>query len=409
MLQKIENLPNSPGIYLFYNSQKELIYVGKATSLKNRVRSYFSGLKTPRPIELMIHEVTNIKWISTDSVLEAIILEGDYIKKYRPKYNIDWRDDKSWNYLVITKEKFPKLLAMREHEMKQKKQEALKKYKNIFGPFPNLNTKATLKILQKIFKYSTCAPNQPRPCFNNQIGLCLGVCTNEITPQNYNKKVILPLILFLKGQKKNLLKKIKNEMKIAAKKHNFEEAGRLRDQIWSLQKIQDIAILNKDFVIENTPKEKKTIRIEGYDISNLGASGKVSSLVVFNTDGPIKSEYKKFNIKTVSGQSDVDCLKEVLTRRFNHWEWMLPDIILVDGGKPQVNAARQILDEEKMNLPIVGIAKGPTRKKNEFHFSAKEGNEETIKWTMQNQNLLIKVRDEAHRFAIAFQRSKRKI
>lgn len=405
----LKNIPNFPGIYLFYNKQKELIYVGKATSLKNRVRSYFTGPQNPRPIEIMIHEVTNIKWITTDSVLEAIILEGNYIKKYRPKYNIDWRDDKSWNYLAITKEKFPKLLAVREHEIKQDSKKVTAEYKYLFGPYPNLNTKATLKILQKIFFFSTCKPNQKRPCFNYQIGLCLGVCTGEITAKDYLHKVIAPLVFFLKGQKKSLLKKLKSEMKLAAQKNNFEEASRLRDQIWNMQKIQDIALLNKDFVKEKEAKEKKSIRIEGYDISNLGTTGKVGSLVVFDENGPIKSEYKKFNIKTVEGQSDVDCLKEILQRRLNHWEWALPDLILVDGGKPQVNAAKKILNKEKINLPLVGIAKGPKRKNNEFHFVPAKDSEETIKWALQNKNLLIKVRDEAHRFAIQFQRQKRKI
>ncbi|KKR48626.1 MAG: Excinuclease ABC subunit C [Candidatus Magasanikbacteria bacterium GW2011_GWC2_40_17] len=405
----LKNIPNSPGIYLFYNSQKELIYVGKATSLKNRVRSYFAGPQNPRPIEIMIHEVINIKWITTDSVLEAIILEGNYIKKYRPKYNIDWRDDKSWNYLVITREKFPKLLAVREHEIKQGAKVAESKYKYLFGPYPNLNTRATLKILQKIFFFSTCKPNQKRPCFNYQIGLCLGVCTGEITTKDYSHKVIAPLVLFLKGQKKSLLKKLTSAMKLAAKENNFEEASRLRDQIWNLQKIQDIALLNKDFVKEKEATQKKSVLIEGYDISNLGTTGKVGSLVVFNELGAIKSEYKKFNIKTVTGQNDVDCLKEILKRRLNHWEWPLPDLILVDGGKPQVNAAKQILNEEKINLPLVGIAKGKARKKNEFHFAAAKNSEEIIKWALQNKDLLIKVRDETHRFAIQFQKQKRKI
>jgi len=148
-------------------------------------------------------------------------------------------------------------------------------------------------------------------------------------------------------------------------------------------------------------------RIEGYDISNLGSTGKVGSMVVFNNREALKSEYRKFKIKTVVGQSDVDSLKEVLERRLKHTEWQYPDIFLIDGGKPQVNAAMQILKKNKINIPLVGIAKGPERKRNDFIFGVKD--REFIKFVNENQDLLIRVRDEAHRFAITFQRSLRRL
>ena len=401
----LKNLPDSPGVYLFYNAIKELIYVGKATSLKSRVKSYWQGPKTPRPVEEMIHEVKNVKWLTTDSVLEAVILEGQYIKKNRPIYNIKWRDDKSWNYLAITTEDFPKLEAVREHELKNGTNQ--KKYAKMFGPFPNLNILATLKLLRKIFKFSTCTPNQTRPCFYHQIGLCLGVCTNEINPKEYKEKVVKPLILFLAGKKNQLLKDLNKKMRLESKQENFEEAGRLRNQINNLQKIQDIALLHKNFLTDFTQQKTPQITIEGYDISNLGSSGKVGSLVVFNSLGPVRNQYKKFNIKKVIGQSDVDCLKEMLDRRLQHSEWPLPDYLLIDGGLPQINAVQQILKKNKIKLPLIGIAKGPDRKKNEFLFL--NFNSLQKKWADTHQNLLIQVRDEAHRFAITFQRSKRVI
>ncbi|MCX6778808.1 MAG: UvrB/UvrC motif-containing protein [Candidatus Magasanikbacteria bacterium] len=400
-----KNIPDSPGVYLFYNSKKELIYVGKATSLKSRVKSYWQGPKTPRPVEEMIHEVQNVKWLTTDSVLEAVILEGQYIKKYHPIYNIKWRDDKSWNYLAITQDEFPRLETIREHELKNGTNQ--KKYAKMFGPFPNLNILATLKLLRKIFKFSTCTQGQPRPCFYYQIGLCLGVCTNEISPTEYKEKVTKPLLLFLSGKKKQLLKDLNKKMALESKQENFEEAGRLRNQINNLQKIQDIALLHKNFLIDFTRPQTTQIIIEGYDISNLGSSGKVGSLVVFNSEGPLKNQYKKFNVKKVIGQSDVDCLKEILDRRLQHSEWPLPDYLLIDGGLPQINAVQQILKKNKINLPVIGIAKGPDRKKNEFLFLNLKPIQK--KWAMANENLLIQVRDEAHRFAITFQRSKRKI
>ncbi|MFA5071958.1 MAG: UvrB/UvrC motif-containing protein, partial [Candidatus Pacearchaeota archaeon] len=222
-------------------------------------------------------------------------------------------------------------------------------------------------------------------------------CTKEISAIKYKEKVIKPLVVFLKGKKKRLITSLEKKMKEASKKEDFEEAKRLRNQIFSLNKIRDFALLDKSFLV-NEEKKEKSLRIEGYDISNLGAEAMVGSMVVFNESGPIKSEYKKFKIKSVFGQSDVDCLKETLERRLKHSEWPMPDLILVDGGKPQVNAIKNILKKNNLDIDVVGIAKGPERKKNEFFF------DKTNMFVLNNENLLIRVRDEAHRFAINYQR-----
>lgn len=411
--KQLISIPNTPGIYLFYNSKKELIYVGKASSLKNRVRSYFRGSKSSRPIEQLIDEVKTIKWRETDSIIESAILEGIYIKKYVPKYNIDWKDDKSWNYIVITKDEYPRVETLREHELK-KIVEADKIYKYIFGPYPGINTKAMLRILQRLFKISFCKPSSKRPCFYRQMNECLGVCSQEISPVDYRKKVITPLAMFLSGRKKTLLKTIEKEMKISAKQEDFEEAIRLRNCLVSLNKIQDASMLNESF-IKNLPilnsstknlfENWKPIKIEGYDISNFGSSSKVGSMVVFDNAGPVFKDYRKFSIREVIGQSDVDCLAEVLERRLKHSEWSLPDLFLIDGGVPQVNRIKKILLKNSIKIPIVGIAKGPARKKNEFIVTTK--NKIVLNWILKNKKLLIQVRDEAHRFAILFHRKKR--
>jgi len=401
----IKTLPDAPGVYKFFNSQGEIIYVGKASSLKSRVRSYFVGKKSPRPIEEMIHEVVNIKTEQTDSALEAAILEGYYIKKYLPKYNIEWRDDKSWNYIGVSKDKYPRVLTMREHELTTDKRA---EFRYLYGPFPGLNTKEALRLLRKIFLFSECQPNAKKPCFYYQLGQCLGVCTGEISVRDYIAKVIRPLCLFLDGKKQRLLKNIEKEMGVASKVQDFEEAARLRNQLHHLQKIQDVALLNDSFLkdkIQGVPSLVK--RIEGYDISNLGISDKVGSMIVFDPFGPVKSQYRKFKIKTVAGQSDVDCLAEVLERRLKHSEWALPDIFLVDGGLPQVNKTKLVLRSAGVVAPIVGIAKGVQRKRNDFFVVT--DSVEMKKWISENKNLLIKVRDEAHRFAIAFNRLQRKI
>ncbi|OIO18673.1 MAG: hypothetical protein AUJ23_03240 [Candidatus Magasanikbacteria bacterium CG1_02_32_51] len=420
LLNKVRQFPTEPGIYLFYNKNKELIYIGKATSLRNRVQSYFRGARSMRPIEQMMHEVVDIKIKETDSVLEAVILESNYIKKYLPKYNVEGKDDRSWNYVVISDDLFPRVYTVRQHELdqqnKQSKQNMQIKY--LFGPYPELKTREMMRLLNRLFFISTCKPCESgkpcRPCMYYQIGQCLGVCTGEVSSHEYKSKVILPLVTFLRGGKKTLIKNLEIKMRRASKQEDFEEAGRLRNQISSLLKIHDIALLNKSFVEDSFKIHPdfigtrfKISRIEGYDISNLGTTGKVGSMVVFDDLEAQKKDYRKFKIRSVEGQSDVDCLKEVLERRLKHTEWTYPDVFLIDGGKPQVNAAMQILHKNNIKIPLVGIAKGPERKRNDFIFGVKD--REFIKFVNDNQDLLIKVRDEAHRFAITFQRSLRKL
>ena len=390
----IKNLKDVPGIYLFYKD-KELIYVGKATSLKNRVRSYFSGPKTQRPIELLIKEINNIETIETDSVIEAAILEAKYIKKYKPKYNVTGKDDKSWIYIYLTKEDFPKLKTVREHELKDFNK---KKVKKIFGPYPNIKTSEMLRILHSLFLISKCEPNQKRPCFDYQIKKCLGVCKGEITKEQYDKRVTKPLIQFLNGNKKAVIKNLEKQMKNFSKGEKFEEANRIKFQIKRLQKIQDASLINKSFVEDSFKEKIKIERIEGYDISNLGKDYKVGSMVVFNLDGPVKKEYRKFKIKTIEKQSDIDCLREIFERRLGHNEWSTPQIILVDGGKPQANLAQKMFK----NIFVLGIAKGKDRKKDEFIYGSQD--RDMINFIEKNKNLFINIRNEAHRFAISYQR-----
>jgi len=390
----IKNLPDSPGIYLFYKD-RELLYVGKAASLKKRVRSYFSNSKNIRPIELLINEINDIKWISTDSAIEAAILEAKYIKKFRPKYNVMGKDDKSWIYLYLTKEPFPKLKTIREHELKDLDK---KKIKKLFGPYPNIKTSEMVRILHSLFYISKCEPNQKRACFDFQIKKCLGVCIGIINEEEYGNRVIKPLIQFLNGNKKAVIKNLEKQMKSFSKNEQFEEANRIKFQIKRLQKIQDASLINKSFVQDIFKNEIFIKRIEGYDISNLGKSYKVGSMVVFNLNGPSKKDYRKFKIRTVEKQSDIDCLKEVFKRRLTHTDWEMPDIVLVDGGKAQVNLAKKMFKK----VFVFGIAKGRDRKKDEFIFGSKD--KKIISFIENNKELFINARNEAHRFAINYQK-----
>jgi len=402
---RIKKLPDNPGIYLFFRN-KELVYVGKATSLKKRVASYFSGMKNFRPIEVMIAEVDNVKYVETDSVIEAIILEANYIKKYQPKYNVKEKDDKSWNYLILTNEDFPRLEAVREHNLKELENDGIKRYRYLFGPFPSIKTSQMMKILHSLFYVSRCQPRQKRSCFDYQIGHCLGVCTGEIGKNEYKERVIKPLVYFLSGKKKTLLLNLNRQMKKFSSEERFEDARQIRDEIASLSRIRDVALIDKSFLSDhfddNNDSNFVVSRIEGYDISNFGVDAKVGSMVVFNSKHPIKDEYKKFKIKEVIGQSDVDCLREVIERRFRHNDWNFPEVLLIDGGKPQVNTVKRLLNSLEISIPIVGIAKGKDRDKNEFIYGSKK--KTFLDWVQDNEDLLIRVRDEAHRFAISYQR-----
>ena len=404
---KAKTFPDAPGIYVFYNAKKELVYVGKATSLRSRVGSYFTGPKTRRPIEQMMQTVTKIAYKETDSVLEAIIAEANWIKKYQPAYNVLGKDNKSWNYLVITNDDYPRLEAFRFHQFQLLSKTQQKQFSHVFGPFPGLNTKQALRLLRRLFTISTCKPEAKRPCLYRQMKQCLGVCTGDISAAAYKRDVIMPLITLLKGGKKRLLGNIKKRMAGAAKKEQFEEAARLRNQLHALERIHDMALLNKSFVQDDMGEHAHELRVEGYDISNLGNTGKVGSMVVSVGGEQAKSRYRKFKIKTVEGQSDVDCIEEVLLRRFRHPEWQYPAVVMVDGGLPQVNRAKKVLTYLRIAIPVVGIAKGAERKKNEFVLGSK--NPSFVAWVASHKKELIALRDEAHRFAIAYQRSTRQL
>ncbi|MFB6225818.1 MAG: GIY-YIG nuclease family protein [Candidatus Paceibacteria bacterium] len=424
--KQLKDLPNSPGIYIFKNSEGEIIYVGKASTLSKRVKSYFqdqnkkekTAREVFRPIEEMIEKVEDIKYKETDSALEAIILEGEYIKKYQPKYNVMGKDNKSWVFLVITNDKYPTLDYIRQHQYQQlTEEEKEERFSEVFGPYPKLNTKATLKILRKLFNYSTCQTkernySEDKPCLYYQMGECLGVCTGEISPEKYKEKVIEPLKQFLSGGKEELIEELKQKMEQESKQKNFEEAARVRDQIKALNRIHDVALLNKSFIEDSMSINRLDInRVEGYDISNLGKTDKVGSLAVFEDGEARKDQYRKFKIKSVEGQSDLDCLREVIERRAKYigeetdFSESDPDLILVDGGKAQVNVVREALKEKNLEIPVCGIAKGPDRDKNRLIVEGLEP--KLIKWVENHKQTLIELRDEAHRFALKYQKKLR--
>lgn len=397
-----KKLPDAPGVYFFLDASKKVLYIGKATSLRDRVRSYFAGdlLATRGPLLVsMLEKARTIDWRQTDSVLEALILEANLIHNYKPKHNTDLKDDKSWNYVVITKEDFPRMVVVRGRNLEEEFPTRL----YTFGPFPHgLQLREAMKLIRKIFPYrDTCTPaaelinagKKPKACFNAHIGLCPGVCSGAISKTDY-RRIIRHIALLFQGKKKQLIKELEREMKLAAKEEKFEEASRLRSQMFALNHIQDISLIKEEY---RAPKiALPTNRIEAYDVAHLRGSGNVGVMTVVEEGVAQRSEYRKFKIRAAKAGDDVGGLKEILTRRLGHDEWPMPRIIAVDGSTAQINAAQAVLKQYGVEIPIVGVVKDEKHRPRDIR-----GDRDLIKG--RERDILL-ANAEAHRFAIGYHR-----
>ena len=371
------------------DAEGRFLYIGKAGNLRRRVTSYFTRPHDAR-IQKLVSEIETLEFHPTDTPLEALILEAQLIKGYQPFFNILLKDGKTFLFVEITKEEFPQVLLVRGNGKEEGER---------FGPFTSASSiREALKLIRRIFPFSVHPPEMigtaKKPCFDYQIGLCPGTCIGAIDKKEY-RKTIRNIRLFFEGKKAHIVKLLEAEMKEASDALNFEEAGRLKGQLFSLRHIQDVSLIT-----DGGPKElgdTPFLRIEGYDISHISGTSAVGSMVVFYNDVPAKSEYRKFKIKTIEGSNDTGMLQEVIARRLRN-SWPLPNYILVDGGIGQVHAVEAVLHAAKVNIPVLGIAKGPERKRNDIIGTIPEG---------LTQNILERVRDEAHRFAITYHRNLR--
>jgi len=408
--QEVAKFPQDPGVYIFKDKAGKILYIGKATSLRSRVASYFRGTETRNHIEAMMPKVADIKFIQADSVLEALILESNLIKKHQPKYNIDLKDDKSFSYFVVTKEKFPRIIILRATDLDFKNLKAKSfNLKAVFGPYTSKKQmEIALKIIRKIFPFHSNKQETEKGCLDFQMGLCPGPYAGAISEKDYQKN-IHGIKMILEGKKKSLVKKLEKEMQALAKKHEFERAADLRNKVFALNHIHDIALISKEFEpkIRDTKYEIQNTRIEAYDISNISGQNAVGSMVVFEGGEPNKKEYRKFKIKTISGSDDVGMMREILLRRFKN-NWPMPDLILLDGGMGHLNMAEKLLHEELgLAVNIGAVAKGKDRKKLDLRFMIYDSKNE-IKKIMNDKNLIKRIMDEAHRFAIGYHRKLRR-
>jgi excinuclease ABC subunit C len=404
---KVKNneLPDEPGVYLMKDAKGSVIYVGKATSLKRRVTSYFQKAHDAR-IEEMVSKIRKIDYIVKPTVIEALILEANLIKYHWPPYNVREKDNKSFLYLVITKEEYPRPLLIRGTELEEGD---AKKYKAVFGPYTSPRSlRAALDLVRKVFSWSSCTPGMKRPCFYYHLKLCPGVCIGVADKKAY-QRTMRNLIRFFEGKKDGILRDFRRQMKAASASRHFEEAAALRNKIFFLEHIQDVAILKREDDHVDKMKEGEALvnlfgRIEGYDISTIQGTSTVASMVVFENGAPAKAEYRKFRIKSVVGTDDFAAMREVLTRRFRN-SWRKPDLVLVDGGIGQVHVAVSVLHELDLGIPVIGIAKGPERKRDDLVCDSRHM--DLCKLCEQYKPLLVHVRDEAHRFAVTYHRQVR--
>lgn len=403
----ITNLPSKPGVYLYKNRQGNVLYVGKAKSLKSRVQTYFRpSAELSEAKQIMIGQTTSLDWIETSTETDALLLEDQLIKDYQPRFNILAKDDKSFLYIHVTAETFPRVLAARRPNLKTPGQ--------YYGPYPFARSiKVILQLLHTIFPFRTCGKLPKRACLEYYIERCQAPCIGKITETDY-QALVNQVIDFFEGNTAELINTLNDEMVIAAEQQQFERAARLRDQLKSINKLQTLQKTPQQYLSESYAKkaidperglaqlataiglDKPPHRVEIYDISHSQGTHMVGSMVVFINGFPDNSEYRRFKIKTVPGSDDYRSLQEVVRRRLKR-DWPLPDLAIMDGGKGQLSAVA-IFWQDK-NVPVVALAK---RKEELFLPNVNV----PILQLAGSQGLFLvqRMRDEAHRFAISYYR-----
>ncbi len=399
-----------PGVYFFKDEKGDILYIGRATSLRDRVRSYFAPDLFATRGQLLVDMVSramNIEHTETDSVLEAIILEANLIREHQPYYNTKEKDNRSYNYVVITGEEFPRLLVVRGRtfEVVNDELNAIIDSYNIkakFGPYPEGGLlREALKIIRKIFPYrdaKAIIPHQDR--FYQSIGLSPD--TSSPQAKKEYQKTIRNLILFFQGKKHELMKTLERDMKDYAAKQEFEKAEQVKRTMYALMHIQDVALIKAD-VSGKTTEHHEGFRIEAFDVAHMSGKNVVGVMTVIYADiagGEMeKGEYRKFKMIRQSND-DTAGVRELLLRRFKHSEWQFPNLIVIDGGLGQKNAAEATLKEISIEIPVVSVVKDDRHKPNHFL-----GDEKLV--TLYTKAIL-KANAEAHRFAIAYHKNLRK-
>ena len=401
--QKLSKLPDAPGVYFHKNEAGEVIYVGKAAVLKNRVRQYFQKSRKDVKTEALVAEIYDTDWIVVDTEMDALFLESEMIKRYMPKWNILLRDDKSVSYVRISMQDAVPYVSFTRTPMDDKAV--------YVGPFYGKTVvEKAVRALRRIFPYYV-RPYDGKKTLDTDLGLTPGIEINKTTPEQY-KKNLKKFIRYLEGDRKKLLSELEKTMKDEAAKGNFELAAEARDQLFGLKELQKkIVFSDKEFLDISSDQALMDLKrmlglkepprkIEGYDISHQSGTNTVGSMVVFINGASARSEYRKFKVRS-STNDDLKSMVEVITRRLKHKEWDYPDLIVLDGGAGQVNAVLPLV--ESLGIPIIGRDKSGDHSKSA-----------TVKIIIPNKGLMpidkgshvarliARIDEESHRFAITY-------
>jgi len=388
VINKIKTAPKKPGVYIFYGRNREALYVGKAADLRTRLKNYLphrqTNLKTDDyKTKLLWEETRDIKLIVLRSEIEALLEESKLIKKLEPKYNILWRDDKSYFYVYFTNDEFSKIFIT--HNLKAYN---LQLKANLIGPFTDgRSLRTALHLLRRKFPYCTCKTLHLRQCLNAEIGNCMGFCC---------KKDAGPLLREIKKYKKNI-RIIKNFL--LGKKITFSASA-------EEQKAIDNILAHRHYLTQNPiPHTPNPYRAECYDISHLSGKEAVGAMTAWLNGVAEKSMWRKFKIKTAKPGDDPGAIYEVLTRRLNHPEWPYPDLIIIDGGTAQLNAAKLATNNKRQatrNIKVISFAKP-----GQLVLGWKEKTTPLQNMPPDLQKLIPRAIAETHRFAISYHRKVR--
>ena len=389
----IAKAPETPGAYLMKDKSGTVIYVGKAKSLRYRLKSYLGRDLAAKTVAMMSN-VADIELRLTQTEGLALLLEASLIHKHEPKYNVALRDDKSFPFVKITNEEFPAICITRKVETDGAR---------YFGPYTNAKLlRAALKIIRKYFPYRSCKELPWEACIYYRIGLCPGPCIGKINKQEY-ALTIKSISLILNGKADALIKGLTIQMRQKSGEHNFEEAAALRDKILALSSLGTeyhlpqaaLSDLKELLKLENLP-----LRIEGFDVSNISGKEACASMVSFYDALPDKNNYRRFRIKTVEGIDDYGMLSEAVRRRYSRAlgeKLPLPDLVLIDGGRAHLLVAQNQLKRLGLDIPLVSIAK---EEENIYTSNSRTA----IRLTSDTPalNLIRRIRNEAHRFAVSY-------
>jgi len=392
---KIAHIPDVSGVYLMQDKAGHIIYIGKANSLPKRLMSYLGRDFNAKTMALMSH-VEDIEFITTPNETLALLLEAGLVHKYKPRYNVSLRDDKSFPYVKITREDFPCLYITR------KKEDDGSRY---FGPYTSAKLlKNALKIIRRTFPFRSCKVLPKKPCIYYRLNLSPAPCIGKISQKEYSK-IIDNIILILEGKTSQLIQMLSKEMEVNSKNLDYEEAQKNRDQINALSVLSgskegiysqgELEDLRNFLHLSSLPQ-----RIEAFDISNISGQEATGSMVSFFQGRPDKKNYRRFRIKGEFGINDYGMLSEVVFRRYGRLikeNIALPDLVLIDGGKAHLLTAQRQLRKLNLNIPLISIAK---EQENIYIWNKKD----PIKFGSDTPalNLIRRIRDEAHRFAVSY-------